>query len=70
MWPIARQKRLGGTSGQREELDESRYMRVASKTLKKLDIWYRGEITKPCDRMQITRNRLICVIRARKKLGK
>lgn len=52
------------------ELDESRYMRVASKTLKKLDIWYRGEITKPCDRMQITRNRLICVIRARKKLGK
>lgn len=45
-------------------------MRVASKILKKLDIWYRGEINKPCDRMQITRNRFIYVIRARKKLGK
>lgn len=28
-----------------------------SETLKKSDIWYRAEVTEPCDRKQINRDR-------------
>lgn len=52
-WTIARQQRIGGTSGEREGLWEEERWIDASETLKKSDTQYRGGVIKPCGRTQI-----------------
>lgn len=50
------QERIVETPGQREKQDESRQEEDATEILKELDIWYRGEIIEPHERLI---NRLI-----------
>lgn len=46
--------RIGAISGEKEEEeDESRHTGDANGTQTKLDIWDRGKVTEPHDRMQI-----------------
>lgn len=50
--PIARQKRIGGISREKEEEEEdSRSTQILPETVKNSAVWYRTEVTKLCGRM-------------------